>query len=292
VTESEPRRGQNAVSRLGRLLGLHPLPADVAEELTALRGEVSRLTQANAELQQSQTASGARLAAVSDMLERLEKQTTRAGKEQFKANALAEAQQQSVKALLEQVREAETLREREMAVVREALKTAKAEGRQAILKSLLPVLDGLDEALAAGERRLARPARAQAPLAETDPGPAVADPLPWPTRLLGAWELLTNPAAPRPPPDLTPPLQTQRETVAAWLRGLALVQARLLDLLAAEDVYPIETQGQRFDPHQHIAIDTAPVGAGGEPGVIVQETRRGYHQGHTVLRYAEVVVSK
>ena len=147
MSESEPHRGQNAVSRLGRLLGLHPLPADVAEELAALRGEVSRLTQVNTELQQGQAADGARLAAVSETLERLEKQTTRAGKEQFKANALAEAQQQSVKALLEQVREAETVREREVAEVRAALKTAKAAGRQEILKGLLPVLDGLDEAL-------------------------------------------------------------------------------------------------------------------------------------------------
>jgi molecular chaperone GrpE (heat shock protein) len=290
VSHSEPAHAPNAVSRLGRLIGLHPIPADVSEELTALRAEVSRLTQAQAEWQASQEQGQARLAAILEALDRLEKQTLRSGKEQFKANALAEAQQQSAKALLEQLRAAESVREREAAELREALKSAKAEGRREVLRGLLPVVDGLGEALSAGERQLAGRTGAASPRAEGQGGPAVARPLPLAMRLIGAWDLLTRPAARRSQSGAAP--DAHPETLAAWLRGLALVQARLLGLLAAEDIHPNETEGEYFDPHRHVAIDTVPAADGMAPGVIVQEARRGYRQGQTVLRYAEVVVAK
>ena len=281
----------NTVSRLGRLLGLRPLPEGVAEELAGLRSEVIRLTQALAEMQAGQGESQTRLAGVSETLERLEKQTTRAGKEQFKANALAEAQQQSAKAALEQLRGAEGARDREVAGLREALKTAKAEERRDVLAALLPVVDGLGEALAAGERLLAADLAAANERAAEAEGAAS---LPLATRLVGAWELLTRSATPRAPQPQTPaaPSPANREALAAWLRGLMLVQARMLDLLAAEMIYPIAAVGESFDPHQHVAVDTVPAGEGVAPGVIVQETRRGYRQGQTVLRYAEVIVAK
>ena len=309
MSDRPPSGGSNLAARLGRWLGRPPLaaeagadgdhaPAQLSAELGAnwaaslapLQAEVGRLAQANAELQASHAQSQAQWATVSETLDRLEKQTTRAGKEQFKANTLAEAQQQNVKAMLEQIRTAEAGRERELAQWREALPAARAQARQEILRQLLPIADGLSEALAAGERLLARPAEPRAPEA-VDAAPfAHAVPLPWLTRLLGAWDLLTGPATPGQPP-LTAP-DTNREALRTWLHGLTLVEARVLDLLAAEDIHPIATEGQRFDPHQHVAIDTVPAGAGVTPGFIVQETRRGYARGETVLRYAEVIVAK
>jgi molecular chaperone GrpE (heat shock protein) len=292
VSAGSPARGQNAVSRLGRLIGLQPLPADVSEELGALRAEVSRLTQALTELQAAQAESQARLAGAGETLDRLEKQTTRAGKEQFKANAAAEAQQQAVKALLDQVRAAEDARDREVAALREALRQAPAEGRGEVLRALLPVVDGLDEALAAGQRLLAAaPAQPAAPAGQAPMMPEVS----LAARLIAAWELVSSPAAPAasaPPPASPPARPADREALAAWLQGLGLVRARLLDLLAAEAIYPIAAEGEAFDPHQHVAVDTVPAEAGVAPGTIVDETRRGYRQGQAVLRYAEVIVAK
>jgi len=280
-------RGQNLLSRLGRLLGISPIPADVAEEMAALRAEVGALAQSQVEHQD-------RAAALREAIEKLEKQVARAGKEQFKTNALAEVQQQSVKSVLEQLREANAYRERELAQLRERLVGARAEGRTELIHRLLPVLDGLDEALNAGRRLLHDDALQQSDaLAEAHRG------LPFRQRLSGAWALLAGRlpdesqsgfhSAPSGLPTRT---QAGDEAVRAWLEGLEFVRDRLLDVLSAEGVRPIETEGEIFDPHLHVAVEAAPATDGVPAGSIVQEARRGYLAGDTVLRYAEVVVAR
>jgi molecular chaperone GrpE len=79
------------------------------------------------------------------------------------------------------------------------------------------------------------------------------------------------------------------EQLTNWLEGLEFVRQRLLAVLEEGGVVPIEALGRRFDPHLHVAVDTAAEGAD-EPGTIVEEERRGYRLGEEVLRYAEVVV--
>jgi len=255
-------------------MGIRPIPADVAEELAALRSEVSVLTQAQVEQQESATA-------LRDGIEKLEKQITRAGKEQFKANSLAETQQQSVKSLLEQLREASAYRERELAHLRERLVGARAEGRIDLIRRLLPVLDGLDEALSAGHRLLPDDTVPQEPRTR-----------PFRQRLSGAWALLAG----RPPTaswaTTTRSASSSDEAMAAWLEGLEFVRERLLDVLSAEGVRPIETDGEMFDPNLHVAVEATPATDGQPAGSVVQETRRGYHIGDTVLRYAEVIVAR
>lgn len=273
-----PVRGQNVLSRLGRLLGIHPIPADVAEELSALRTEVSTLAQAHLDHQY-------REAALREAIEKLEKQIARAGKEQFKANSLAEAQQQSVKSTLEQLREANTYRERELVSLRERLVNARGEGRRQVVERLLPVLDGIDEALSAGKRMfLEAPAETNRPLGA--PGS-----LSLRRRLRGAGALLAG----KLPTDLQSavlPAPSNSEAIAAWWKGLSLVRDRLLDILVAEGVHPMETDGEMFDPNVHVAIATTPASDDMPAGSIVQETRRGYRMGDAVLRYAEVVVAR
>ena len=292
------RQSPNLLSRLRTLLGLRPVPPEVAEELSALRTAVSALAQAQAEHQ-------GHTAALREMIEKLDKQIARAGKEQFKANSLAEAQQQIFKSTLEQLREATTYRERELEHLRERLVGARAEGRMEMIRRLLPVLDGLDEALSAGQRLIA-----EAPVQGAGPSAAPsalrlrsgqaslrarlrAGSLR--RRLSGAWALLAG----RLPSDLQPGVQsasspsaTLRAGIAAWLEGLEFVRDRLFDILSAEGVRPLETDGETFDPHLHVAVEAVPVPDGLRPGAIVKETRRGYLVGDAVLRYAEVVVAR
>jgi molecular chaperone GrpE (heat shock protein) len=268
----------NRLSRLGRLLGMTPLPADVSEELAALRQQVAEFTQAQLDDQRQRTA-------LHDTLDKLDKQIARAGKELFKTNSLAEAQQQSVKTLLDQLRETNTLRERELTQLREQLISAHSAGRWEVITQLLSVLDGLTEALTAGQQLLAESA---VPDDGTDSPP---QPVPFLRRMSGAWQVLKGNSLPaqafQPAVSLS-----QRDTLAAWLTGLELVSDRLLDILANAGVHPIETDGVLFDPNQHIAIEAVASTNGTQSGTIVQETRRGYLAGDTVLRYAEVIVAR
>lgn len=271
------RQRPNLLSRLSRRLGLRPVPPDVAEELSALRTAVGALAQAQAE-QQGDTA------ALREMIEKLEKQIARAGKEQFKANSLAEAQQQSFQSTLEQLREATAYRERELEHLRERLVGARAEGRMETIRRLLPVLDGLDEALSAGKRLVAGDSLQRAGMPTDHDAPRSFS---WRRRLSGAWALLAGKLL----DDLQPGVPSA-SSIAAWLEGLDFVRDRLLDILSAEGVRPIETDGETFDPHFHVAVEGVPAPDGLRPGAIVQETRRGYLAGDTVLRYAEVVVAR
>ncbi len=219
------------------------------------------------------------LTALREQIEKLERQVTRAGKEQFKANSLLETQQQNWKALLDQLRAGETARDREIAVLRDQLDQAREAARLDLIEQVLPVLDGLDEAINAGEALLA-----------DEPESRSAGQL-W--RL--AWRALRGePRALTEAARLTAaqsaPVNTTEWT--AWLHGLEFVRERLLTVLAAEGVRPLETEKAEFDPHWHHVIETVTATANQPAGHIVQETRRGYATAERVLRYAEVVVAK
>jgi molecular chaperone GrpE len=208
------------------------------------------------------------IAVLREAVEKLDRQVARAGKEQFKANSLAEAQQQNLKTILDQLRAGETAREREVAQLREQIDRVGDEARLEVIRRLLPVLDGLDEAIAAGEALLADEER-----------PAT---LSFSQRVREAWRVLKGTPHSAVLPD---------EHWAAWLHGVEFVRERLLEVLAAEGVQPIAAVGQPFDPNRHHAVEVVAADATLPAGLIVQETRRGYVCGGTVLRYAEVVVA-
>ncbi len=219
------------------------------------------------------------LAALREQIEKLDRQVARAGKEQFKANTLLDAQQHTWKTLLDQLRDGEAARDREMTALRAELEDAHAAARLDLIEHLLPVLDGLDEAINAGEALLT-----------DEPESRSAGQL-W--RL--AWRVLRGDlvafeAAERMTTERTSAVRSVEW--AAWLHGLEFVRERLLNVLAAEGVRPIETEKAEFDPHQHHVIETVAATDDQPAGYIVQETRRGYATADRVLRYAEVVVAK
>ncbi len=192
----------------------------------------------------------------------LEKQITRAGREQLKANTLTAAQTEQLTLALEQLRTADTRREAALNDLRERNRVEQAEARLAVVRSILPALDGLDEALRSGQATLARST-------ETD----------LLRELLGL------------APESAPSGADPRTTLAAWLQGLEFVRRRLLDALAAESVIPIPAVGQRFNPQRHLALE-AVVATKAPPGTVVGEIRRGYSVGERILRHAEVIVAR
>jgi molecular chaperone GrpE (heat shock protein) len=224
----------------------------------------------------------------------LEKQIARLGREQFKLSSLIEVQQQQTQAALQQLRDQDARREQERVVWLTQRQSDQAEARLQFIQQLLPVLDGLDKALATGERLLQRaptPAQPQASKPAAGRVTLWANILAWPVALavLLFPRLVREPArAVRTPAELT----EWQDAYLAWLRGLQLVRERLLETLAAEGVRPIETVGQPFDPQYHMAVDTVPAGPGVAAGIVVAEQRSGYAIGARVLRYAEVVVAR
>ena len=82
-----------------------------------------------------------------------------------------------------------------------------------------------------------------------------------------------------------------RRAIVAWLDGVRLARLRLLDVLEAHQIARIPTKGHPFDPHLHLAVATDSSGKVPD-GIIVAEDRAGYTAPTTVLRFAEVVVSR
>jgi hypothetical protein len=167
----------------------------------------------------------------------------------------------------------------------------------------LPVLDGLDEAIASGERLLER---MLSPLQIEEIKQRQNGRAPWWANVLAAPVVLARLAFPdqlqakpsererqqRALNALSADLAAWQDAYIAWLRGLELVRERLFETLAMERVEPIEAAGQPFDPHRHVALDIAPAQGDTPPGTVVSELRRGYAVGDRVLRYAEVIVAR
>ncbi|MBA3471223.1 MAG: nucleotide exchange factor GrpE [Herpetosiphonaceae bacterium] len=193
----------------------------------------------------------------------LEKQLGRVGREQLKANALVQTQADRWAEALEALQSADQRRDADIVRLREQAQRGQAQTRLELIQAILPAIDGLDEAVRAGETLLAQPVVPAAP---------------------SFWERLRG--------DHPVPPEPLRETMGAWIAGIRLVRQRLLDVLAADGIQPISAQGQRFDPYQHSAIGVVPSDSGCPPGTVASELRRGYQQGERIVRLAEVVVAK
>lgn len=205
-------------------------------------------------------------------LTQLEEAIRKLGRTQFKANTLAEAQQERLQTALETLQDLATRKQEEveksLQQQREAMEVARREARVAMVIDLFPALDGLEAALESGRALLERSRRPA-----SNPG--------FLTRLAYAFGLLDLPRAGG----------EGAHALVAWLDGLALVRERFLALLQAEGIQPIRAEGKPFDPHRHVAVE-AVERADVPPGTVVEEHRPGYRLGDRVLRYAEVVVNR
>lgn len=197
----------------------------------------------------------------------LEKQISRAGREQLKANSLAETQLERLTAALELLKADDARRNAEMEALRQQNSAAQAAARLEVVQAMLPALDGLDAALRSGQAILDKPLAATAT-------PTI-------------FERMRDRAG--LPPGTSEAL---RDALHSWLVGLVFVRQRLLDALEAEGVTPIAAQGHPFDPQLHIVLDVVPATDGLRPGVVAAELRRGYLVGTRVLRHAEVTVAR
>lgn len=197
----------------------------------------------------------------------VEKQISRAGREQLKANSLAETQIERLTSALELLKAADARREAEMSELRQEVGRARATARLEVVQGILPALDGLDEAVRSGYILLGKASSSPASTTIFD-------------RL--------RERAGMPPGAYA----SMRNSMHSWLIGLTFVRQRLLNMLEAEGVTPIAAQGKPFDPQLHVVLNVVPATDDLLPGMVASELRRGYMAGTRVLRHAEVTVAK
>lgn len=76
---------------------------------------------------------------------------------------------------------------------------------------------------------------------------------------------------------------------SSWIAGLERIHRRGEELLSRWGVEPISAPGMPFDPELHEAVDVVAANRDGTP-VVVEEVRRGYRWGDSILRLAKVMV--
>jgi len=76
----------------------------------------------------------------------------------------------------------------------------------------------------------------------------------------------------------------------AYRKGVGLIYNQLQDFLKREQVAPIETVGQPFNPDLHDAL-LQQESSEYDEGIIIQEVQKGYYLHDRVLRHARVIVS-
>lgn len=77
----------------------------------------------------------------------------------------------------------------------------------------------------------------------------------------------------------------------SWTEGIFMIKQKLNAILKSENVEPIETTGETFNPRYHEAVTHEEI-EGYEAGEIIGEVQQGYTLGDRVLRPALVRVAK
>jgi molecular chaperone GrpE len=91
--------------------------------------------------------------------------------------------------------------------------------------------------------------------------------------------------------DLERALEAGPGEAAAIGRGVELTRQKLLGLLRAQGVEPLDLLGQPYDPHLAEAVAVEPAGPE-QDGLVVGELQRGYRLGDRILRPARVRVGR
>ena len=85
--------------------------------------------------------------------------------------------------------------------------------------------------------------------------------------------------------------QNMSDDVKHWALGFQMILSQFKDVLTSNGVTPFQSEGQPFDPHRHEAVEAVATGDH-PPGVIIEESLRGYSMGEKTIRPARVKVSK
>ena len=91
--------------------------------------------------------------------------------------------------------------------------------------------------------------------------------------------------------DMEKALHSTKDTKQHSVKGLRLIHEKILKLLETYGVMPFESRGTPFDHNLHEAVAMMKH-EGSEPGIVVDELRRGYLRNNELLRAAQVRVAE
>lgn len=85
--------------------------------------------------------------------------------------------------------------------------------------------------------------------------------------------------------------QNMSDDVKNWALGFQMILNQFKDVLSNHGVQPFDSVGTHFDPHKHEAIETEET-KDQPPGMVIEESLKGYKMGTRIIRPARVKVSK
>lgn len=81
------------------------------------------------------------------------------------------------------------------------------------------------------------------------------------------------------------------DEVKNWALGFQMIITQFKDVLTVHGVSPFDSKGKIFDPHLHDAVEMIETDEVA-PGIVMDESLRGYKMGDRIIRPARVTVSK
>jgi molecular chaperone GrpE len=91
--------------------------------------------------------------------------------------------------------------------------------------------------------------------------------------------------------DMEKALNSSKDDRQNLSKGLRLIHEKIIKLLETNGVMPFESIGTPFDHNMHEAVAMMKL-EGYEPGIVVDELRRGYLRNNELLRAAQVRVAE
>ena len=91
--------------------------------------------------------------------------------------------------------------------------------------------------------------------------------------------------------DMEKAIQCASDADEPFVKGMRIIQQKFLAVLETQGVLPFESAGMPFDHHLHEAVAMTHH-KGSEPGVVVDQLRRGYLWNQELLRTAQVRVAE
>jgi molecular chaperone GrpE len=84
--------------------------------------------------------------------------------------------------------------------------------------------------------------------------------------------------------------QHMSEETRNWAQGFQMILSQFKEVLSNHGITPFHSEGQKFDPHMHHAIETEETQEIPE-GTIIKEYVKGYRSGERTVRPARVKVA-
>lgn len=85
--------------------------------------------------------------------------------------------------------------------------------------------------------------------------------------------------------------ENMSEEVKHWAKGFEMILGQFKDVLANNNIKPMTSEGRKFDPHYHDAVEAVETNDH-PPGTILEELVKGYTIGDKTLRPARVKVAR